>query len=230
GFFEPMSVDDCENRLNDPDHWVVTRAGGKILDPRSVEWRDFRYVAGMQVQLPSDDPRAPLVTKIPDPEKDGKAFYEGRNRQSALTVAKKIHENHAIAGCIDEVGVWPPEYRRKGLASMARQASFRHIREVINPTRKNAIRVLVANMFNIRGMVVRNPEMQKPRAMLKNDKGKVESVRNQPSIDMHAFSTKIKSIITWNIAKDTIPVLFDYEGESVSAELLVGWDTVVMKV
>jgi hypothetical protein len=228
GFFENLSPEECRRRLGDPTHWVVTRAGARIRDPHSGVLRDFRYVAGMQVQLPDDDPDAELVTVVPCPGTD--AFHPGPERGEAQEIARRILNNHATAACITDVEVWPREYRKHRLGSLARQRAVAHIQQVINPARRNAVNVLLANVINVRGLCVREPRICRPRLLIADQDGKEAPLVNHVSIVMHALSKRFRSILAWKIPGHSIPVEFPYGGSTVKADLLVGWDTVVMKI
>src|SRR3989344_3388886 len=218
-FIEDESLQHYEEILCDP-LWVIAHAGGKIRDPQTLRWREFENVADMQVQMPEDRTDAPLVTNVPHPN-DPNSFFHDYHKDEAKRIAGEIHENHAIAACISNVGVHPMEYRKLGFASLARQTIARHLRESVNPARTHQIRYLLANMFNIRGLHV--PTESKPFLRLKNP------ILNKVSIYMHALSHQFQALYAWKVHGKDIPVTISLaDNQNTSASLQVDWETVVL--
>lgn len=218
-FLEDDVLQNYESMLEDPD-WVVAHAGGQIRDARTMDWMPFQHVADMQLHLPKDDPQAPLVTSIPNPD-DPYACFLDYDKAHAKQIASEIRSNHAIAACIHNVGVYPQEYRNARFASMARSKVVDHLEKQINPKRKHPIEYLVANMFRIRGLRV---ESQPPKEWrLRTD------IVNKVSILMHALSTQFESLYAWRIPGQDIPVqLPQKDALPLQTHIITGWESVVM--
>ena len=218
-FIEDESLQHYEEILCDP-LWVIAHAGGKIRDPQTLRWREFENVADMQVQMPEDRTDAPLVTNVPHPN-DPNSFFHDYHKDEAKRIAGEIHENHAIAACISNVGVHPMEYRKLGFASLARRTIAQHLRESVNPARTNQIRYLLANMFSIRGLHI--PTEPRPSIALK------KPILNKVSIYMHALSHQFEALYAWKARGKDIPVTLSLANDqSIPAGLRVDWETVVL--
>ncbi|MDO8648838.1 MAG: hypothetical protein Q7R81_03570 [Candidatus Peregrinibacteria bacterium] len=227
GFLLPesmgYSIDDFSGRLRSPERWKIAHARGSIVDSKAMQWTDPRYVADIQVQVAPDDPQTPLLTYVPST--DHPQDFHDHKREKAMAIADALHANHAILAVIEDVGVAPEEYHRKGFGSRLRNFAIENmVRELVNACkeREHKVRFMLANMFSIEEVRSANRVVRLERPL-----------RNEVSIIMHALAGKYDSCLAWSSPPSEVPVqLSPDDGHDADEECVIraGWETAAIVV
>lgn len=231
GLFSTYTTAEDRARIEKQQEYVCVRAGAQFLNPESHDWDEFQFTSEMRTRLASEDPQAPLIVPIPDP--DSASMYrmpdENGDMDRGVRIAESIHNNHAQIAEIEDVYTYVETAKKHGTASLARNETDRIIEEVINPSRSSEaqIRYIIANMFRLKGMRILSGDADNNAIELE------PSIRNENSIKMHAMTSnkRFKAVVGWDIEPKPMPVSFAPEGssETLDAELDMGWVTVVLE-
>jgi hypothetical protein len=206
-------IEDMRKRILDP-RWVIAHAKGSIVDSTTAAMLPPKYASDVHIHLAEDRIDAPLLTFVPDPEKEVHLFHEHR-KQEAIDVAKMIHDNHAVHAVIEDVSV-EREYQEKGFGNAVERFAFQVIEDEINRTRAHAVQVFLASMFSIKKVKDGKREVTLPIPM-----------QNVNSLFMHGLRDDPNHMLAWTSPTTDIPVEIPVgDGNDLKEVILTaGWET-----
>lgn len=228
GLFDVYKTDETASEIADPDSYVYTRAGAEVFDTEEADYLPFEWGAEMRTHLASQDPKASLITDIPDPDDPNAIFYQYGGRDFSRRAAEDIRNNPTQIAVIDDVYAYNDALRKHRVASRARKETSDIIRGKINPGRKQEAQIkrFIANMFRLEGIEFEDGEVYRF----------ADHIANEVSILMHAstHSDEYDANLVWALPAKPIEVEFtpdNGEGAGVhKAKLYTGWETVLLDI
>jgi hypothetical protein len=222
GFFETYNLPIVQERIRSK-YFIILQASGRFLNKKTLELEPLKNVADIQIQLPEDDPQTELTAKLSVLE--GERSLRPGDSEESRRITAEIMANRAIAGCIVDVGVNRDDcsYGSYELVPLLQDKALRIIHNEINPTRKNAIKYLIAQFFRIEGIKV--PSEDKELTV-----GNPWPIINMRSYSKHMCINGIETVGLPPIPASDMPVTFEYEGKTIDAALKMGWSSVAIEI